>query len=505
MATASGRKADALHRVAVERRRWDNMGDMLQEAQLQGLFARYVEHHVEHGDTLSVAELCRNDPELRGRLQALIDDYHALDETLASPSALRVGDRVGSYRIVAQLGSGGMGEVYKAEDMKLRRPAAIKVLHPEAAADRDRLQRFEREARAASALNHPNIVTIYDIDHHRGAPYIAMECVEGRTLGELMPEDQLPLPRALDYAIQIADGLSRAHAQGIVHRDLKPENIMVTPDGLIKILDFGLAKLTEPAAGGVRHPAEEHPETQEGHILGTAPYMSPEQAEGRPVDARSDIFSFGSVLYEMVTGRRPFSGDSSLKLLAAIVENEPESAGALQPAIPLELDRIIHRALQKKPERRFQSTADLKVELLEVREELESGRVVSAEQALIEPQAVLLRPRHWPWLVAALGIMAVGVGIWIYRDSSSAPNPETRTVQLTSLTGCEQWPALSPGGRQVAFTWDGGNPGGPFELYVRLVDVGEPLQLTDGGGSARAPAWSPEGSRIAFLRGKSGQ
>jgi serine/threonine protein kinase/Tol biopolymer transport system component len=478
---------------------------MEQETRLRGLFAQYVEHHVEHGGTLSTEELCKGDPELLRRLLALIRDYHHLDETLTLPASLQPGERVGSYRILSRLGSGGMGDVFKAEDLKLGRLAAIKVLHPEATSDPDRLQRFEQEARSASALYHPYIITIYDIDRHEGAPYIAMELVQGKTLGDLMGEGQLPLGRTLHYAIQTALGLSRAHAQGIVHRDLKPDNLMVTEDGLVKILDFGLAKLTEPEREVTDGRALDldHPATKGGRILGTAPYMSPEQAQGRAVDHRSDIFSFGSVLYEMVTSKRPFTGDSSVQLLAAIVEKQPESAGDLQPAIPADLDRIIERALQKDPERRFQSIADLKVELVEIKEALDSGHVTSSGQ--IAKQRRRSARRIWPWLVVISAVIAIALGSWLLLARQKSDLPPPKTIRLTSLEGREIWPALSPDGRQIAYTWDGGEPRGPFELYVRLIDVGEPLQLTRGKGHVAGPAWSPNGDRLAFVRGEPGR
>ena len=472
---------------------------MDEEARLQGLFARYVEHHVEHGTAIPTEELWREDPELRVPLQQLIRDYHQLDRSLAPPSSLEIGEQVDSYRIDARLGSGGMGEVYKATDQKLGRTVAIKVLHPEMASDRERLQRFEQEARSASAFNHPNIITIYDIDWHDGAPFIATEYVEGSTLTDLMAEGRLSIRKALDYSVQIADGLARAHAQGLVHRDLKPDNVMITTEGLVKILDFGLAKLARPDdwTEGTTQDLE-HPQTQEGHILGTAPYMSPEQAQGQDLDFRSDIFSFGSLLYEMVTGRRPFSGDSAIKLLAAIVEKEPESAGDLQPTIPPELNRILQRAMQKEPERRFQSTADLKLELQEIKENLESGTAIPSGRLGAVSSAP--RRRAWHWILGLLTVLGIGLGIWYGLTAFEPDRPPARTLPLTSLEGREYGPALSPDGRQVVFSWDEGVRSAPYQLYLKLVDVGEPLRLTDGPTSSLRPAWSADGTRIAFLR-----
>ena len=269
------------------------------------------------------------------------------------------GRRLGAYEILSPLGKGGMGEVYRARHLKLGRDDAIKVLPDQLASDPVRRKRFEREARSASSLNHPNIVTIYDIDEQDGTHYIAMELIEGRTLRERLREGALPKPEILTLGAQIAEGLAKAHAAGIVHRDLKPENIMITNDGRVKILDFGLAKLVtqrEDAEGDLTTVEQT---TQAGVVLGTVPYMSPEQAAGRPLDYRSDQFSFGSILYEMATGRRAFKRDTAPQTLAAIIETTPDSVGKLDGSTPAALVAIIERCLAKDPAKRFDSTADL--------------------------------------------------------------------------------------------------------------------------------------------------
>jgi eukaryotic-like serine/threonine-protein kinase len=271
--------------------------------------------------------------------------------------ALTPGTRFASYELGPLLGSGGMGEVYRAKDVRLGRPVAIKVLRPESAASPERLARFEQEARTASALNHPNVVTIYDIGKVDETPYIAMEFVEGRTFRDLLELGPLPLPQLLHYATQIADALAKAHAGGIVHRDLKPENLMVTNDGLVKILDFGLAKLT-PAVSHVTTGAG-NAQTAVGILLGTVQYMSPEQARTPSVDHRSDQFTLGMILYEMATGRRAFPRDSVSGTLAAIMFEEPVPAVELNPALPEGLQRIIATCLQKEPQRRFATTSEL--------------------------------------------------------------------------------------------------------------------------------------------------
>src|SRR5271170_3126612 len=292
-----------------------------------------------------------------------------------------IGKTLRSYRIESKLGAGGMGVVYKAVDSHLDRTAAIKVLVGSAvSADRER--RFIQEARTASSLNHANIVTIYDIDTQEidGQPvhYIAMEYVAGETLDHLIGRKGLRVRTALKYAAQIADALATAHAAGIVHRDLKPSNVIVTPQGVVKILDFGLAKLSEPAGADAYAETmhgEGSPLTEEGTILGTVAYMSPEQADGKKVDTRSDVFSFGSVLYEMVTGQRAFAGGSKLSSLSAVLHTEPQPASQAVADVPQELDRIIARCLKKDPVRRWQSMADVKVALDELRDEMESSSI----------------------------------------------------------------------------------------------------------------------------------
>ena len=261
-----------------------------------------------------------------------------------------IGRTIGHYEIAEKLGEGGMGAVYKARDVRLDRFVALKVLPAEKIADPDRKRRFAQEARSASALNHPNIVTIYDIGSADGVDFIAMEYVAGRTLAELIDRRGMPLAEVLKYAVQIGDALSTAHAAGLVHRDLKPANVMVTGRGLVKVLDFGLAKLTEPAPVDESAVTETaRPQTELGVIVGTVAYMSPEQAEGKKVDARSDIFSFGTVLYEMVTGRRPFVGDTGPSTMAAILAKEPAPPSSVVGELPFELERAILRCLRKEP------------------------------------------------------------------------------------------------------------------------------------------------------------
>ncbi len=300
-----------------------------------------------------------------------------------------IGQSLSHYRIEAKLGEGGMGLVYRAFDTHLDRPVAIKILRADATTNPERKRRFVQEAKAASALNHPNIIHIYDISSSGDTDFIAMEFVAGKTLHQLIGKNGLPLRDTLKYSIQIADALARAHSAGIVHRDLKPANIIVGEDGRVKLLDFGLAKLTETTvdaavdseADTATMIAREDVQTEEGVIVGTVAYMSPEQAEGKKVDARSDIFSLGSVLYEMVTGRRPFEGANKISTLSAILHEEPRPLAEVAPDLPAELDKIIRRCLRKDPDRRAQHAGDIKLALEELREDSASGKLSHASQA----------------------------------------------------------------------------------------------------------------------------
>jgi serine/threonine protein kinase len=286
--------------------------------------------------------------------------------------ALLPGTRVGPYEILAPLGAGGMGEVYRARDGKLGRDVAVKILPPEVAGDPERRKRFEQEARAASSLNHPSIVPVYDVGTADSVHYIAMELVAGRSLRELVSSGPLPVKKLLDLAIETADGLAKAHAAGIVHRDLKPENLIVTPEGHVKVLDFGLAKLAEGSARDIREePTLAKVQTRAGQIMGTAGYMSPEQASGQAVDFRSDQFSFGAMLYEMASGRRAFQGKSAADTLAVILRDQPQPLARVNPAVPEVLRWIVEeRCLAKDPGERYASTWDLLRDLRSVRDHL---------------------------------------------------------------------------------------------------------------------------------------
>ena len=338
------------------------------------------------------------------------------------------GTRLGPYEIFAPLGAGGMGEVYRAKDSRLGREVAIKVLPAALAADRDRLRRFETEARSASALNHPNIVTIHDVGETGGVSWIAMELVEGASLRQLLVSGPLASKRALSIGAQIASGLAKAHASAIVHRDLKPENVMVTPDGLVKILDFGLAK-SAPVITENSHAATATQQTDAGVVLGTVGYMSPEQASGRTVDHRSDQFALGAILYEMASGRRAFQRASPIETLSAILKEEPEPLSSSEPASPEALGWIVTRCLAKDPEERYQSTRDLAHDLAGVRDRA-SGVEPSAPRRSV-PQ----RPRSSRLLAiaGAAVVIAAGVAFWAMRRAPAKRAPSRGVQSLAVL------------------------------------------------------------------------
>jgi eukaryotic-like serine/threonine-protein kinase len=410
-----------------------------------------------------------------------------------------IGKKIAHYEILEKLGEGGMGVVYKARDTHLQRLLAIKVLPADRVANTDRKTRFVQEARSASALNHPNIVHIYDIDQQDGIDFMAMEFVAGKTLDELIPRKGMRLGEALKITVQVADALATAHEAGIIHRDLKPGNIIVGDDGRVRVLDFGLAKLTEVVPESEETQtvvAGEKPQTEEGTILGTASYMSPEQAEGRKVDSRSDIFSFGSVLYEMLTGQRPFRGDSSMSTLAAIIKEEPKPLRALAEDLPGEVERIVRRCLKKDVERRFQLMKDLKVELEELKEESDSGTLSGAAPG----GSGHSRPLQWVAAVACVAVVLAAAGwYWFGLGTPERTEAEMRVVPLTTYAGSEQSPSFSPDGNEVAFSWDGENQDN-FDIYRKMIGSPTPLRLTTHPAWDGAPAWSPDGRSIAFVR-----
>lgn len=415
------------------------------------------------------------------------------------------GTTVGRYELLDKLGEGGMGVVYRARDLQLNRLAALKFLSPDKGLDEDRKRRFLQEAQVASALNHPNIVTIYEIGLAPPHEFIAMEYVHGRPLDTLIGASGLPLRDVLAYAVQIAAALAAAHAVGIVHRDVKPGNVLISDGGLAKVLDFGLAKLIAEtitnAAGDSTSTVAigSSPRTVEGAIMGTVSYMSPEQAQGKPVDHRSDVFAFGAVLYEMLTGKRAFAGDSTVSTLAAILRAEPEDLTRKLPDLPRELNRIVRRCLEKSPEHRWQSMADVRAILEDLKQDLQSGQFAGV---FIPDATAKRRPssRRWVFGIAAAIVLGVaGLALWRSRPVDTTVQSYTFR-RLTSDATANVSPAISPDGKLVAYSSDRAQSG-TTDIWVQQIAGGEPVRLTSGLGLCHSPSFSPDGSRIAFHGG----
>jgi eukaryotic-like serine/threonine-protein kinase len=493
---------------------------------------------------------CGGDLDLRREVDRLLAQAGA---TLKSPAGqiltqaplVNAGEMLAHYRVEGKLGQGGMGSVYRAYDTRLERPVALKVLPPNQFAGPEQKERLIGEARAASALNHPNIVTVYEIGAGQGVDFIAMEFVDGRSLAQLIPPNGLPLQRGLEWAIEIAGALAQAHSAGVIHRDLKPANVMVNRSGHIKLLDFGLAQRV--------HFTEEESAltTAQGEISGTPAYMSPEQAEGLKADHRSDIFSFGAMLYEMLSGRQPFAGSSATSVMASVLRDEPQPL----VTIPFELVKLVGRCMRKDPSRRFQHMGDIRILLEDFVQELIPPKPPA-------PQAVTAAPqRHGRpvWANAAIAIAVMlfaSFAIWKFRPaapahvtagapevagtpaSGSATSPPAdlpashtpgtppdsagaqptddkplresgappnyggalHVVPLTTYPGMVRDPSFSPDGKQVAFAWNGADRPNS-SIYVRVVDsAAPPLRLTTGNANDVAATWSPHGTAVAFRR-----
>ncbi len=425
---------------------------------------------------------------------------------------LATGTRLGPYEILAPLGAGGMGEVYRARDERLKRDVAIKVIHAALSGSPDRLARFEQEAHAAAALNHPNILAVYDIgtsdpSTNSGQPYVVAELLEGTTLREALVDGPLPISKAVDVARQVAAGLAAAHAKGITHRDIKPENLFVTRDGRVKVLDFGLAKLHENP-GGASQATRLHASTEPGAVLGTVGYMSPEQVRGQTADARSDIFSLGVVLFEMLSGIRPFHRDSAVETMNAILKEDPADPSAGNSRLPASLDRIVRHCLEKNPDERYQSAQDLAFAL---HSSAASGGGSGAVQA-IAGSGDGRGARRWngpsAWALAALLFAStIAMASWIFlRDRAAAPaSPVVRVevpvpadAAILIVPRVTSNPlALSPDGRLLAFlAFSGGTP----SLWVRPLDSLTSRRIAGTEGSS-GPFWSPDSRSIAFSAG----
>ena len=435
------------------------------------------------------------------------------------------GSKLGDYEIRRPLGAGGMGEVYLAKDAKLGRSVAIKVLLGRVATDPSRIRRFEQEARAASALSHPNVCVVYALGQTAdGHPFIAMEYIEGQTLRHLLQTQPPTLRAALDMAIQVAAGAGAAHAIGIVHRDLKPENVIVRTDGLVKVLDFGLAKL---APGGLPNDEATRTlvQTDSGVVMGTYTYMAPEQARGQEVDARADIWALGVMLYELVSGRVPFTGHTPSDVMVAILDREPAPLDRLNPAIPHELQRIVAKALRKDRAQRYQTIADMRLDLEALKGELQTSSqdaapvAASIPASTTTPQSVR-RESSAEYILTGLGrhklaaagllvISGLAAGIvWRMRHQAldtSEPSPQVHVqrnpTRLTFGGGLQTDPTLSPDGRFLAYASD---RAGNFDIWVQPVAGGDPVQITKDPEPDTQPAWSPDGSTVVFRSEASG-
>ena len=445
-----------------------------------------------------IAEACAGDDALRREVESLLAQEAAADGLLSTPGFVMAADSlvprqilgraVGPYTIQSLLGAGGMGEVYRARDSQLDRDVAIKILPPAFANDSERLVRFAREAKTLAALNHPHIAGIYGLEYIDGVPALVLELVEGQTLAERLAAGPLPLRDAIGIARQIAEALEAAHGRDIIHRDLKPANITVTDAGSVKLLDFGLAKglqdseTRDPSGSGSSSLMTSSP----GALLGTAAYMSPEQATGQAVDSRSDLFSFGAVLYEMLTGRPAFTGETLQQVLDAILTQQPLSPRTINRAIPRTIDRLVMRLLAKDRASRYQAARAVGIELQRLARDLEPGSH-SARRRWIERG------------VAASLLVVLGAVAWIWWQAPSGAAPvEREYTQITHFADSATWPALSSDGRLLTFIRGESTFVGAGQVYVKALPDGEPVRLTSDHLPKMSPAFSPDGSRIAY-------
>ena len=409
-----------------------------------------------------VASRCGDDRALRREVEAMLAAQRRAGRFGEIPGTLTSGDRLGPYEILSFLGVGGMGQVYRARDTKLHRDVAVKVLLPDVADDPDRIARFAREARVLASLNHPNIAQVYGFEESGGVGALVMELVEGRTLGDRMARGAIPIHETLHIGRQIAEALEAAHDQGIVHRDLKPANVKIRPDGTVKVLDFGLAKALDqgsgrPEASGserCRRPSQPG-ETVAGVIVGTAAYMAPEQAKGRPVDRRADLWAFGCVLFEMLTGRSVFAGETLPEILERIIEQEPDW-NSVPAKTPASVRKLLRHCLEKDPKRRLDSAAAARIEI---------------DEALTKPAADLPQP-------------------------SPSPQPRPRSINMVLAGLAIALVAITAG------VWLLGNRGNPSASGVPRLQ--NPVQLTSDLGRGGYPTWSPDGSRVAYQASDSG-
>ena len=520
--------------------------------QAKEIFSRAIQYEPTlRSDFLT--QVCGEDEAMRIEVESLIaahqepgsfidsPAYELAAEILASDQDLAPGQRIGHYEVLTLLGKGGMGEVYLALDANLRRKVALKFLPSYFTRDIDRLHRFEREARAASALNHPNILTIYEIGAAEERRFIATEYIKGETLRQRIEAGRLKAVEALNIAEQIASALAEAHAAGIVHRDIKPDNIMLRSDGVVKLLDFGLAKLTEQEHARPAESTHAPVKTSAGVVMGTVRYMSPEQARGLLVDARTDIWSLGVVLYEMVSGRAPFVGNTTSDVIVAVLEHAPTSLVSISPEIPEALESIVSKALTKDLDNRYQAVQEMLADLRRLRRRLDlvveleqsaasedrSGSdfppTPSASGSRIASVSIETQTRHWAIIeflkqnkIAAglimllLAVVVSGLYLFLSRERSrknadpkvTDARPLLKTIQITFSPGFDRDPSLAPDGNSIAYA---STQKLSSEIFVKQLTPGaRDIQLTADGQKNVEPAWSPDGQRIAFSRNRQG-
>ena len=486
-----------------------------------------------------LTDACAGDSALRLEVDTLIASHERAAGFIESPAfelmaesldetQSMVGSELGPYRVTGRLGAGGMGEVYLAEDTRLGRKVALKVLLAHFTRDQERVRRFQQEARAASALNHPNIVTIYEIGEVASRQFIVTEVIEGQTLRRHLADAEIGLAEALEIAIQIASALSAAHASGIVHRDIKPDNVMIRADGIVKVLDFGLAKLTELQSGNVGPASLLN--TQEGLVMGTTHYMSPEQARGLPVDARTDIWSLGVVLYEMIGGHLPFGGATNSDVIASILGREPTNLSKHAPEVPTQVEWVVNKTLRKDRDERYQTAKDLLADLKEVTHRLKFEAEVARSDAREAAVATdgrqtaggnhaqtsrtgsfatqLPRRRYGKALgvavaaIVVLGVMGYLLLKWAGKKEAASSLKNASFTQLTDQAGAEYFPSLSPDGQSVVYA---SRATGNWDIYLQRVGGRNPVNLTkDSPADDTQPAFSPDGQRIAFRSEREG-
>ena len=495
--------------------RWQHIKALLESALERDL----------HEQAAFLDEACAGDAALRAEVEALIDSHARAGNFIELPayevmagslteSDLVPGGEIGPYQILARVGSGGMGDIYLASDTRLGRKVVLKALPTHFTKDLERMHRFQLEARAASALNHPNIITIYDIGQLDQLHYIAIEFIDGETLRQRIKIGPLKIEEALEVATSVAAALFAAHEAGIVHRDIKPENIMLRADGVVKVLDFGLAKLAESKPSSAAD--QTLFQTEQGIVMGTAPYMSPEQVRGLTVDSRTDIWSLGAVLYEMVAGRPPFEGATSMDVMAAILEREPVPLVRYRSTVPTELEWIVKKALRKDRDERYQTAKELLADLRNLRQSEHLLGVRRPDAALLSTtpdripkrrQAAALQGGAFgrAALIAVSAVVLLGVGYFLVKSLTGTTTnnpPAVNFQQVTYQSGPEFFPSLSPDGKSVAYA---SRAAGNWDIYLQNISGGNSINLTaNSSADDSQPSISPNGDRIAFRSEREG-